>query len=447
MDDRITGKKRKWVYQQITIEENQSSEEEEASSESDSDYSLSSSTSSEEEMYVLNPEIGEQDESLRIKEDILHEIIGHQDSLRERILKADLDDQRKAVIYEEYETLQKITDGSITAVDIETWIEEALKIPFTKVKSTVLNTESPTECLLRLKNSFENHLSHMDRVVEPLLSVINNRLRNSESEPLVLGLLGSPGVGKTATGRAIAEAWDLPFQQISLGGMLDSSLLTGQHRGWVGSQPGRVVRALQQMGVINGILFLDEVDKLGKTSQGMEVQYSLLHLTDPTQNKEYIDNYLGSKLPIDLSKVIFICALNKTDGLDPALLNRMHIIKIPDYTSQQKTEIMVKHLFPEALKTASLTADDIILPTESCLEIQRVVEQQNGKEGGVRGIKRCLQVIVNKLSLLIGSRRDNQSLGLSFNVEIQQLPIQINSEVIQELYKPDAPPKWTNLYS
>lgn len=390
----------------------------------------------------------EQLETLAKKELELKKIIGLDIPMRIRILTADMDDHRKAAIYEKYLLLQKTRDDSVTAANLEEWIEEALKTPYTQMQPNILDTEKPGECLVKLKEGFQQRLSEMDVVLEPLLTIFNNRMYNPTGGSLVIGLLGSPGVGKSKVCRVIADVWGLPFAQISLGGMLDSSLLDGQHPGWVGSGPGRFTKALQDMGVINGVLLLDEIDKLGETLAGLQVQYSLLHSTDSTQNNMFNDHYLGPKLPIDLSHTLIICALNKTDGLDSALLNRMHIIKVPDYTSSQKTSIMLKHLFPDTLDNAGLSSEDITLPPETCSVIQAHVEQYVGNEGGVRGVKTCIRMIVDKLSLLLHTTAEEQEqLKLSFKVDVSRRPVLITPKVVDELYKyEDLNNSWRHLY-
>ncbi|KKL16876.1 hypothetical protein LCGC14_2491170, partial [marine sediment metagenome] len=187
----------------------------------------------------------EQLETLAKKELELKKIIGLDIPMRIRILTADMDDHRKAAIYEKYLLLQKTRDDSVTAANLEEWIEEALKTPYTQMQPNILDTEKPGECLVKLKEGFQQRLSEMDVVLEPLLTIFNNRMYNPTGGSLVIGLLGSPGVGKSKVCRVIADVWGLPFAQISLGGMLDSSLLDGQHPGWVGSGPGRFTKALQ----------------------------------------------------------------------------------------------------------------------------------------------------------------------------------------------------------
>lgn len=388
-------------------------------------------TAVEEEMNKMlksgsNPKLVHQEQRLK-------KIINQQLPLKTRILTANMDDSRKAAIYEKYLQLEKNPDDSVTSAHLEEWIEEALKTPFAKVTDP-FNVDKSGRELLKLKRGFEEHLSEMGPVLEPLLTIFNNRMYNKDSESTVIGLLGSPGTGKTNVGKVIADVWGLPFRQISLGGVLDSSILDGQHSGWVGSNPGQFAKALQEMGVLNGVLFLDEIDKLGETQHGLQVQYSLLHSLDPVQNSHYNDHYLGSKLPLDLSKCLIICAMNKVKGIDPALLNRMHIIKVPDYTRSQKSKIMLQHLFPNALKNAGLI-DEIILSEDICDYIQQTVEKNIGKEGGVRGVKGCIRMIVDKLALLLRLRpKEVERLGLTFKIDISKPPIEITREIVDKLY-------------
>ena len=385
---------------------------------------------------------------LRKKETELKKIIGLDTPLKIRILNANMDDARKAAIYEKYLLLEKARDDSVTAASLEEWIEEALKTPYTQILSDITQTCTPGECLVKLSEGFKTRLSDLDTILEPLLTVFNNRLHNPQATSTVIGLLGAPGTGKTALGKVIAEVWKIPFAQISLGGIMDSSILDGQHLGWVGSNPGRFAKALQEMGVINGVLFLDEIDKLGQTEHGLQVQYSLLHSTDPVQNNHFNDHYLGSKLPLDLSKTLIICALNTTNGMDPALLNRMHIIKMPDYTNTQKINILKKHLFPDALENASLNSTDVQLLPEACSTILNTVEQHIGKEGGVRGIKACVKMVVDKLGLLLRITAEEKTrLALSFTVNTDSKPVLITSQVVNELYRPgDLDQAWRHMY-
>jgi ATP-dependent Lon protease len=236
----------------------------------------------------------------------------------------------------------------------------------------------------------------------------------------------------TAIGQTIANAWNMPFKQISFGGIKEASIIDGSNSVWIGSTTGYITKAFQEMGVVNGVLFFDEIDKLSETAHGLQVQWSLLHCLDPIQNHRYVDNYLGPKLPIDMSRCFIICALNSTEGLDPALLNRLHLINVPDYTNTQKIQIAIKHLFPDALKDAGLTNNDIIITENGCKEILEKIE----KEGGVRLLKAAIKSIVNKLGLYLRTTaEERKKLNLLYNINMNVKPLVINSDIVNLFIK------------
>lgn len=372
-------------------------------------------------------------------EDRLRNIISIHKSLKIRILEAPIEDSKKSFIYEKYLQLESIDQDSVTASSIREWIEHALKIPFSNSSDFFCKPkEEIPSILINIKKGLDEKLYGMEDVKEQLLCIFNNRLMNPQATGLAIGMVGSPGVGKTQIAKCLAEILSLPFSQISLGGMVDSSLLDGQHPGWVGSSPGMIVKNLQQMKICNGIVLFDEIDKLGDTQHGKEVQYSLLHITDPVQNKDYHDNYIGPELSIDLSKMIFIYALNKTDGLDPALLSRLPIINVPDYKVQQKVEILKSYVLPSLLKNVGLDKNDIKLESKEAEYLINKVERIKGKEGGIRGIKDGLGVIVNKINVLLNIPQEQQTvLKLTFAESLEK-PVNITTSLVDNLYKADT---------
>jgi len=232
----------------------------------------------------------------------------------------------------------------------------------------------------------------------------------------------------TAIGAVISKAWDIPFKQISFGGIKDQSLLTGSNNVWVGSSIGYIAKALREMKISNGILFFDEIDKIAD----IQVQHTLLHCLDPIQNNKFVDNYLGPELPIDLSKCLILCAMNTRETLDPALLNRLEIIKLNDYTQSQKVKIGMTHLLPRALSGVNLSNDDLKMTEEACKYIINTIE----KEGGVRILSRVIKNIVDKLAVLLKtSKEDIKELDLSFNIEIGELPFIIDIDIVKKLCK------------
>jgi ATP-dependent Lon protease len=362
----------------------------------------------------------------------LSELIGKNLSLRNRILSLDIDKKKKSVIWDKYLQLEKLTDQSdTTASSLRDWLEHALKIPFNKIKKSRLEDLHVESALVEIKKGLDEKLFGMSEVKEQILCIFNNRLKNKNVSGMKMAMLGSPGVGKTQIARCLADILDLPFVQISLGGMVDSTILAGSNQTWVGGGPGRIVKALQTMGVRNGIVFLDEIDKLTKTPAGKEVQSSLLHVLDPTQNIEFKDNYLGHDLPMDLSNIFFITAANDVNALDPALLSRIPPIKIPDYSSSDKKKIVTEFIIPKLLKKAAIEPEEIIFPEETIRYLLSKME----KSGGIRNEEDAFGTVIYRLGLLLTLPFEQQKdISLSFAKRIEK-PVTVTNELIDLLYK------------
>ncbi len=262
--------------------------------------------------------------------------------------------------------------------------------------------------------------------------IVNNKICDPDSSRNTIALLGQPGVGKTAIVRTLARVLGIPFYQISLGGIKDSAILDGHDYTYTGAQCGRIAKAMQKMGCCNGIIFFDEFDKIGDTERGQEVSDLLLHVTDFTQNSEFVDNFLDLK--IDLSKVWFIFSLNYKSKVDPVLLNRMKLIEVPGYEQHEKVQIIQNYVFPKLLKEQKMDQDSLILTRE----VAEYLIEKVDREKGVRNIERAAVSIVNRVNVLRAAVLPDGTYGdlnLSYAIPGFKLPWELRKEDIDTFLK------------
>ncbi len=246
-----------------------------------------------------------------------------------------------------------------------------------------------------------------ERILEHLAVL---KLRNDMKSP-ILCLYGPPGVGKTSLGRSIANALKRKYVRASLGGLHDESEIRGHRRTYIGAMPGRIIKGIAKAGSNNPVFILDEIDKIsGQTING-DPSSALLEVLDPEQNNAFHDNFL--EIDYDLSKVMFIATANDISSIPRALLDRMELIEVSGYCTEEKTEIAKRHLIPKAQESNGLANIKGIKIKKEALEF--LIEHYT-RESGVRGLEKQLNKLFRKIALLIAKGTDaSESMTIDTN--------------------------------
>ena len=278
------------------------------------------------------------------------------------------------------------------------------------------------------------HLYGMNMVKEKLLIYYNQRLLNDNNNTTILALRGPPGVGKTKIIQVFAEALEYAFGKINFGGTIDSTLLTGGDKMWLNSSPSMILQLLSQLKCADPIILLDEIDKIGTSSKGLEVENALLHILDPTQHKTFNDTHLN-EFPHDISKMWFIASMNDSSKLSKPLLDRLYIIDVPAYTKNECHEIITNYILPSVLKKSGLQAGDISISADAC---RYLLSQFSEEKLGMRKIEHDINDVVAKISLA-HELKNNQDIKLSYHIPDLKYPYVIDG-IIKKLIKKKEPP-------
>ena len=234
----------------------------------------------------------------------------------------------------------------------------------------------------------------MEKVKERILEYMAVLQLRGDLKSPILCLYGPPGVGKTSLGKSIAEAMGRKYVRVSLGGLHDEAEIRGHRRTYIGAMPGRIIKNIQKAGSSNPVFILDEIDKVTQMTHNGDPASALLEVLDPEQNNAFHDNYLD--LDYDLSKVLFIATANDLNTIPRPLLDRMEIIEVSGYITEEKIEIAKRHLVPKEKENNGLKAEKKLNFNKAAIE--KIIEQYT-RESGVRQLEKQINKSFRKLAL------------------------------------------------
>ncbi len=313
---------------------------------------------------------------------------------RTRAEEAGLPESVKTAVLKEVDKLERTSEQSPEHGWIRTWLETVFELPWGKesedrldVKEAGVILDEDHDGLRDVKDRILEHLAVRKLQAERGLMPV----KGARGAGAILALVGPPGVGKTSLGESVARSLGRSFVRVALGGVRDEAEIRGHRRTYVGSQPGRLVRALREAGTMNPVILLDEVDKLGSDYRG-DPSSALLEVLDPAQNHTFRDHYL--EVELDLSKVLFIATANVVDTIPGPLLDRMEVIRLDGYTEDEKVAIARHHLLPRQVERAALRPDEV---TVSDAAVRTVIADYT-REAGVRSLERELGRLLRKVA-------------------------------------------------
>src|SRR5881398_1606021 len=311
---------------------------------------------------------------------------------REKIEAAKMPKPGEDEALRQLKKLERMHPDAAETATLRNWMEIMTDLPWSKSSTDNLD-------LLKAQKILDEDHYGLEKVKERIIEALAVRKLKEKPKGPILCLVGPPGVGKTSLGRSIARALNRKFVRLSLGGLHDEAEIRGHRRTYVGAMPGRIIQAIQKAGTNNPLIMLDEIDKVGADFRG-DPSSALLEVLDPEQNSSFRDNYLG--VTFDLSNAMFMTTANVLDTIQPALRDRMEVIRLAGYTEEEKREIARRHLLPKQIDENGITAKDVhISNTALTAMIQRYTQ-----EAGLRQLEREIGSICRKVARRIGEGQD-----------------------------------------
>lgn len=305
-----------------------------------------------------------------------------EEKFRERLKDLTVPEAVMEVIDEEISKLSFLDNHSSEFSVTRNYLDWLTSIPWGKGSEENVDLDRASQVLE------EDHYGMEDVKKRILEFIAVSKLRGS-TQGKILCFHGPPGVGKTSIAKSIARALNRKYYRFSVGGMTDIAEIKGHRRTYIGAMPGKIIQCLKKTKTENPLILIDEVDKIGRGYQG-DPSSALLEVLDPEQNANFLDHYLD--VPVDLSKVLFICTANVVDTIPEPLRDRMEMIEVSGYVAEEKIAIAEQYLIPQARDMTGVTADQVVIAKEA---LHKLIKSYC-RESGVRNLQKHIEKILRK---------------------------------------------------
>ncbi len=337
-----------------------------------------------EQMKAIQTELGEGDE-------IAAEVADLEKAITEAAMPEEVEKQAR----KELKRLGRMSEGAGEYSMLRTYLDWLVELPWKADAATSIDIAEARRIL------DEDHYG-LDKIKKRILEYLAVRKLNPSGKSPILCFVGPPGVGKTSLGQSIAKATGRKFARVSLGGVHDEAEIRGHRRTYIGALPGNIIQNLRKIKSRNGVMMLDEVDKLGAGGFHGDPSSALLEVLDPEQNSTFRDNYLA--VPFDVSGVMFICTANVLDPIPGPLRDRMEVIQLPGYTTQEKLQIARRYLVARQLDATGLKPEQCEISDDALL---KVIEDYT-REAGVRNLEREIGKVFRNVAVGIAENSVQQ---------------------------------------